>query len=439
MSHFPLMVLHDKDADLEALLQPWHEYECTGIEDQYVVWVDEHDKFMEEYNTDTRRAYYFQDGFTIPEGLKVLNNKYLLPYASENTHLFGYTVSEWEAKTILGTSAFGSGSHNGIRYHTNHGENGTTVYIYYKDDELKEKGIVEAQVSHKDLYSFDEFMRDYHGYEDENLQEGRWGRKTNPNKKWDWWTVGGRWSNFIKMKPVLSLPMEGVVNSELGFSLTELMALYTISVEKPDKFVSILSKFGPKASQVKKAVQSIYDVSYIKPLQGNDRKKGYGDSAFKKDIDFEGIVKVAELEAGALFDKFWELVKDNPIAEHWRTVLDRVRSNGGTVEDARTEYHDQPMIKAMRSTKDFMWDDYEHFILKPESDDHRTAFIEHRKCVSFSTFAVVKDGQWFQRGDMGWWGIVSNEQLEYDWDSKVLELLENTDDETVVTICDCHI
>ena len=166
MSHFSLMVLHDKDADLEALLQPWHEYECTGIEDQYVVWVDEHDKFMEEYNTDTRRAYYFQDGFTIPEGAKLLNGKYLLPYASENMPLFGYTVPEWEAHTILGTtSIFGSGSHNGIRYCTDYGENGKMVYIYYTEDELKEKGLIEAQVSHKDLYSFDEFMQDYHSYD----------------------------------------------------------------------------------------------------------------------------------------------------------------------------------------------------------------------------------------------------------------------------------
>ena len=186
-------------------------------------------------------------------------------------------------------------------------------------------------------------------------------------------------------------------------------------------------------------MQSIFDLSYVEPLSSDGRVKGYGDSAFKKDIDFEGIIKVAELEAGALFDKFWEVVKDCPIADHWRTVLKRVQDSGGTIEDARTVYHDQPMIKAMRSEKEFIWHDYEDFILKPEVDDHRTAYIEHKKCVSFSTFAVVKDGQWFQRGDMGWWGIVFNEQLGYDWDSKVLELLENTPDDMVITIVDCHI
>lgn len=27
------------------------------------------------------------------------------------------------------------------------------------------------------------------------------GRITNPNAKWDWWTIGGRWSGLLKLKP----------------------------------------------------------------------------------------------------------------------------------------------------------------------------------------------------------------------------------------------
>lgn len=56
-----------------------------------------------------------------------------------------------------------------------------------------------------------------------------------------------------------------------------------------------------------------------------------------------------------------------------------------------------------------------------------------------STFAVVKDGEWYERGEMGWWGCVSNEMDENEWGNKVRELLEGLPDETLISIVDCHI
>ena len=43
MSHFAVLVVTDQypsDEVLTETLQPWHEYECTGIKDQYVVDLD---------------------------------------------------------------------------------------------------------------------------------------------------------------------------------------------------------------------------------------------------------------------------------------------------------------------------------------------------------------------------------------------------------------
>jgi hypothetical protein len=37
MSHFTTLVIGD---DVESALAPYHEYECTGVNDQYVVDVD---------------------------------------------------------------------------------------------------------------------------------------------------------------------------------------------------------------------------------------------------------------------------------------------------------------------------------------------------------------------------------------------------------------
>ena len=43
----------------------------------------------------------------------------------------------------------------------------------------------------------EECASDYFGYTKEGEDWGRW---TNPNSKWDWYTIGGRWTGFFKPK-----------------------------------------------------------------------------------------------------------------------------------------------------------------------------------------------------------------------------------------------
>lgn len=46
--------------------------------------------------------------------------------------------------------------------------------------------------------TFDAFCRKYHGYT--LSTEGKYGYKSNPNAKWDWWSIGGRWLGFFPVK-----------------------------------------------------------------------------------------------------------------------------------------------------------------------------------------------------------------------------------------------
>ena len=57
----------------------------------------------------------------------------------------------------------------------------------------------------------------------------------------------------------------------------------------------------------------------------------------------------------------------------------------------------------------------------------------------FRTFAVVTpDGEWFERGSMGWWACVSNE--EKDWEDMYKErFIDTADPSWTITIVDCHI
>lgn len=55
-------------------------------------------------------------------------------------------------------------------------------------------------------------------------------------------------------------------------------------------------------------------------------------------------------------------------------------------------------------------------------------------------FAFVDNiGKWFEKGEMGWWGCVSNAKEEDAWNKEFKKFLDNLSEDTLVTIVDCHI
>lgn len=56
-----------------------------------------------------------------------------------------------------------------------------------------------------------------------------------------------------------------------------------------------------------------------------------------------------------------------------------------------------------------------------------------------TTFALVKEGEWYEKGKMGWWGVVTDPKDEDVWKEEVKKLLQGLPDDTLLTILDCHI
>ena len=54
-------------------------------------------------------------------------------------------------------------------------------------------------------------------------------------------------------------------------------------------------------------------------------------------------------------------------------------------------------------------------------------------------FCIIIDGVWYERGDMGWWGIVANEKGTEEWNGEVSALLENIPADSTVYNVDFHI
>jgi hypothetical protein len=78
---------------------------------------------------------------------------------------------------------------------------------------------------------------------------------------------------------------------------------------------------------------------------------------------------------------------------------------------------------------------------KPEHDadiatveDIDWANMEHP-----TTYAVLHDGVWHQHGEMGWFGMASNEKPKDAWQAEFDAIIKGLDPEDEVTVVDCHI
>lgn len=159
-------------------------------------------------------------------------------------------------------------------------------------------------------------------------------------------------------------------------------------------------------------------------LLKNGRKSS---EARKGDIDFQGMMDVAEQKARKVFQAWKEATDPHPPILPWATV----RAMHPDIEDARKFFGDQPGVAAARHIDPLGWRMDE--LIGKTLDQYVTEAREQ----SIRTFAVVIDGKWHEHGTMGWFACVSNENA--NWGQDYLKLLESIPDDSVLTVVDCHI
>lgn len=352
MSHFSVMVIGD---NVEEQLRPFHEFECTGIDDQYVQDID---------RTEEARQYYDKDTTTC------------LRAADGSLHSFFDENGEWRPEFSQPDPS----------------QPGKNSRTYHVPDGYEQ---VEAPTSH--FESFADFMRGYYGWEcvphgeapdlkgahkygyvllDKSGNVVKCVDRTNHNKKWDWWVMGGRWSGFLKLKQGAT----GLLGEKSWLHRNE-----------PDEM---------------------------------DRC----DQARKGDIDFEGMRNRAAAKAADAWDVA-AAAHGGQAWEPWSSVGPRLNYSN----EARLFYREQPAIKALRAVFDNPLSSVDKF-LQP-----RDAYIQAARDGACATFAVLKGGQWYEKGSMGWWGVVSDEKDQAEWNRQFSELIDSLPNDTLITIVDCHV
>ncbi|MDT4836897.1 hypothetical protein FQZ97_706150 [compost metagenome] len=243
-------------------------------------------------------------------------------------------------------------------------------------------GAEKVQVPCKELFpTFDAYMEDQ-GYEKDE-EQGAFGYWENPNRKWDWYQVGGRWSGLLKLK-------EGVEGT--------------------------LGK------------RSLLDRS--EDTRAADRR---ADQAKKGDVDWAGMRDEKGQKAGVQYDKVHTIIAGRPIP-NWDEI--RERHGKDKIQEARAEYWGNPIFQDLRASEDedVRWmDNVEDF------NCTREVFVQAARDAAGVTFAVLHEGKWYERGSMGWWGCVSDEKDTKEWYRQFAELIDGLPDDTTLTVVDCHI
>lgn len=282
----------------------------------------------------------------------------------------------------------------------------------------------------------EEFAEDYFGYRrDENGE--RFGYYENPNAKWDWYLIGGRWTGFFKLKPI------PLITDTNGFATEEINVLKKyLEVHGLEKFMKLAEKYGEKKQDiVNLALSGAPDLAIYPPANLGQpgvmtepcTEPGKADQALKKDIDFESMRGAEAERAGKAWDKAHALFTSEDVKYFKPWIIFRDKYYPGEIDRAREEYHKQPAVKKLHASQEFGFYVDSEFLISSTWEQ----YVKVARMKAISTFAVLMGGKWYARGDMGWWGSVGNENDT--WDEEYEKLLNTVPDDTMLTIVDCHI
>lgn len=261
MSHFAVMVVtkNGTEKELEKALAPFHEFECTGTDDEFVKNVDQLPEAREHYETATTRRYKSTDG------------KLHEPYADEF-----YRDPTPEEVAEIGVMG-GTGCSNGLSYTSKDWGDGRG---YRAKISFIPAGFVEVTVPQREVRTFAEFIEyEYgravvNGDDKPDPKEHKYGwcrikngevvelvDRTNPNAQWDWWTAGGRWSDYLVPKNgTKATPFHGRKRDiDFAAKRAECEAVAAIEWDIVDRAVSAHLKDYKKWDVVRDACGNDYD------------------------------------------------------------------------------------------------------------------------------------------------------------------------------------
>jgi hypothetical protein len=424
MSHFSVLVIRHPEQDLAALLQPFHEFECTGNDDQYVQDVDVTDKARAEYESATSSR------------IRDLDGKLHCPYENQ---FYRYPTDEERAE--IGPIA-GTGCGKGMSWTSKDWGDGRGYQTKIK---FVPEGWEEVTVMTRDEETFLEWAKGWYGSEplghgekpgerhkygyiqiDRDGEVAKVIKRTNERAKWDWWCVGGRYSGKFagankvaacddprNQEPCLICAGTGKRKDALGLEARAKDPNYGCNGCDGK---GVTQKFPTKWVQEDNEIRvGDLDLAALKNRAVMDREK------WVREIEEKAGLARSELQLALRLDremhvKWKALPEPRPRGAEHRKWLAETGCDGVLLKLADAH----------------LWD-------KPDLAEGQTLDQWIAAAPPLTAFAVLKSGEWYERGEMGWWGVVHDEKDKNRWEREFESLLKDLDPEMILTVVDCHI
>ncbi len=353
MSHFTVLVIGDNP---EKQLAPYQEYDCQDdFPEECLEFENIEEEYRKKYDTESRKIEYCEshsswgmelseENFTKIKNIEVgesidleLKGKGMHYFTEEKLYNCYYPIDGKRSKDDFWVRV-------SKVLETNHPDRN----ICFEGKIKVMKTSKPNDIPLKEYYpNFPVFLKEYAGYE-KDKKNGEYGYWHNPNSKWDYYRLGGRWNGYFKLKE--EFRNEGKVG-EASWDSKEAETMTT-------------------------------------------------DQAKKEHIDFS-----LDKEEYKKAQRFWEIV----------------------IEDSQLKEGEE----------------------EPFNMYKKSYYLERFKTKEFyaktragpSTYAVVKDGIWYKKGEMGWFGCGSDSAKEsHEWDKDFYnKWIKELPEDTLLSVFDCHI
>lgn len=188
MSHFTVTVrisesrlaAHDGDheAALAAMLAPYQENSMGDCPRQFLEFTDDETEYAAEYEngTDTWIDLGPANNVAVTNEIDDAGDRVISE--TERVHRGRRIVRSWHDMFRVSGSNLFDRAHK-VPAHLN-----------------------EVEIPYRELHTtLDAFVADYHGVSERDPDKQRYGHWENPQRKWDWYVIGGRWRSFFPTKP----------------------------------------------------------------------------------------------------------------------------------------------------------------------------------------------------------------------------------------------
>lgn len=390
MSHFSVIVVTKDEPNEETIgyqMAPFHEFECTGQDDEFVQDIDITEKTRQEYLEQKTAMYVDIDG------------KRHDPY--QDRFYRDFTSVELKA---VGGRPLGTGYGDGICWTSKDWGDGRgyRAKVHFLPD-----GWEEIQVPRSEVQTFATFINEWNGIKltmsvPQNDEDYKYGYcltdengkvlkvidRTNPNKKWDYWRIGGRYAGKFFVKQVATA------------GIAALSWEWKHSDNKPDA----------------------ESVDWCRKCD-LDRDRMQRERIAQRQKCIDEILEKTELTKDELLAALRQRID---AYQRWLT-LDEPRPRGRKYDEWCLDNGYRLAEKI--SSAMFMYD--------IELNDNMTIDDWVNSAPWISSFAFVRDRKWAELGQMGSFACVSNENE--NWPQLLQQLLADVPDNHYLTVVDCHV